>query len=294
VGEYIGKYFHKYGADITGVVGTTEETARQAAGTLKKYGIDAIPFTDFKRLIDKQRPDTVVIASPIRTHYAYLMASVEAGVNVFCEKPFVWHETDDIEKMLRCVFGERRKGTTIAMNSQWPFSLPYYEELVEPVDPRSAQRFDMKLSPVSGGKEMIPDSVPHALSVLYRVFGEGTIKRGLVEFNGEKMITTFAYLSGSGTCECRLTLTRTQAQPRPFEYGFNGRVVRRVIDMENYDVYLCYGDRRMELIDPLELSVKDFIGAVHTGDEPLIGPSHIITTTLLLRTIYEQSTTGYH
>jgi predicted dehydrogenase len=289
IGEYIGKYFHKHGADVSGVVGTTEETAGEAAMALRKYGIDATPFADLAELIDTQRPDTVVIASPISTHYVYLARCVEAGVNVFCEKPFLWNEADDIEAMLESVLGARRKGTIVAMNSQWPFSLPYYEELVGPVDACAQRQFEMHLSPMSGGTEMIPESMPHALSMLYHIFGTGRVEGVRVECTGEIMVVTFVYVSGSGGCACTVSLNRAERQPRPFGYGFNGRLVRRIVDMESYGIYFCYGDRTVKLIDPVELSVKDFMDAVRHRREPLIGPSHIATTTVLLKTIYRRT-----
>ena len=39
IGEYIGKYFHAFGAEVTSVLGTTEKTSQEAAVGLRKYGI---------------------------------------------------------------------------------------------------------------------------------------------------------------------------------------------------------------------------------------------------------------
>ena len=49
-------------------------------------------------MVEKEKPDAVVIASPSSTHYEYLKKCVEAGVNVFCEKPFVWQHSGDMGK----------------------------------------------------------------------------------------------------------------------------------------------------------------------------------------------------
>ena len=56
--------------------------------------------------------------------------------------------------------------------------------------------------------------------------------------------------------------------------------------MDHYDIYFSYQNRKIKIEDPLELSVKDFIAAVRDQREPVIGKSHIITTTQLLNRIY--------
>jgi hypothetical protein len=47
-------------------------------------------------MVAKERPAVAVIASPSSTHYEYVLKCVELGVHVFCEKPFVWEDVDDL------------------------------------------------------------------------------------------------------------------------------------------------------------------------------------------------------
>ena len=56
IGEYIGKFFHQVGANITSVLGTTEKTSLQASSALRKYGIEAHPYTDFDEMVKSERP----------------------------------------------------------------------------------------------------------------------------------------------------------------------------------------------------------------------------------------------
>ena len=44
IGEYIGKYFHAFGTEVTSVLGTTEKTSQEATVGLRKYGIIATPY----------------------------------------------------------------------------------------------------------------------------------------------------------------------------------------------------------------------------------------------------------
>jgi len=104
IGQYIGKYFQKNRASVISVLGTTEKTACRASSILTQYGIDATYYTDFNSMMRRGRPDAVVIASPALTHYEYLIKCVKEGVHIFCEKPFVWQDKNDINSLLKYIF----------------------------------------------------------------------------------------------------------------------------------------------------------------------------------------------
>lgn len=287
IGPFIGHYFHRSGAEVVAVLGTTEQTAREASSDLKRYGINAAAHTDFNRMLTEAQPDAVAIASPASTHFAYLMASVNAGMHVFCEKPFVWDETVDIRDLLTRIFSAAEgRRTTIAMNSQWPFALHCYEALCGPLRGRSVSSFYISLSPQCSGREMIVESVPHALSLLYSTCGAGDISELTTTARDDEMTIRFDYVCEGPGCSTEIRLARQQQQPRDFSFGFNGKIVTRRLELERYDIYLQHAGRECRIADPLDLSVQDFLAAVRDGKPPLIGAAHIIDTTLLLRQIY--------
>jgi hypothetical protein len=177
---------------------------------------------------------------------------------------------------------------TVAMNSQWVFALRFYEELCGQIDVKKKNQFFMLLSPFSPGKEMIPESVPHPLSLLYCSLGEGEIRDLGFESAGEKeMLITFTYLSGKGDCDVAIKLASKKEQPRDFQFGFNDKIVSRWIDVKNYEITFQYGAEQVKIIDPLDLSVRDFIEAVREKREPLVGSSHILNNMVLLKKIYD-------
>jgi predicted dehydrogenase len=292
IGEYIGKYFHARGARVTSVLGTTDERSQGAAAALGKYGIDATPYTNLYRMLEREKPDAVVIASPSTTHYEYLTKCVEAGVNIFCEKPFVWDPPGDLEKTVKELLGRaREKKLTLAMNSQWVFALKPYEELCGRIDTNKTNRFNVLMSPFSPGKEMIPESVPHPLSLLYSSLGEGEIRDLSFESPEERaMLIRFTYGAGQGDWAVTLRLASQKTQPREFQFGFNGRIVNRKIETGNYGIHFQYGAGQVKIVDPLDLSVRNFIEAVRDGAEPVVGASHILSNTLLLKQIYDRCT----
>jgi hypothetical protein len=270
------------------LLGTSSETANLASTTLEEFGIKAIPYTNFDGMIADQCPNAVVIASPSNTHCEYLFKSLEAGMHVFCEKPFIVGESYDMNKVLHDIFRlASDQNLTVAMNSQWPFSLPYYEELCGALDVPAIKRFYMQSSPPFAGREMILESVPHALSLLYCTCGPGIIKNISIESGQEQMAMRFGYQAESGLCNSYLNLTQQLFPPRHFSFGFNDMIVNRTLDLENYEIYFNHSKRRVKVVDPLNLSVQDFISAVRDKREPLIGKTHIINNTLLLNQIYE-------
>ena len=109
IGEHIGKYFHQHGAKVTSVLGTTVATSLQASSALRKYGIEAHPYTNFNEMVRSEKPDAVVIASPSSTHYEYLLQCVDSGLHIFCEKPFIWDDAIDLRERMEDIFQKARE-----------------------------------------------------------------------------------------------------------------------------------------------------------------------------------------
>ena len=287
IGEYIGKYFHQLGGRVTSVLGTTEKTSHQASLALRKYGIEARPYTDFEEMVGREKPDAVTIASPSATHYEYLLKSLDSGLHIFCEKPFIWDDyTDILERVEDILKKASQKKLTVAMNSQWPFSIETYEELCGKLKLRRSNAFFIRMSPFSPGKAMIPESLPHPLSLLYCFLGPGKIEDVSFESRGEgEMDIRFTYLFETKACDVAVRLVHQKTPPREFSFGFNNKIVVRSLDLENYKIYFDYKDKKLMIGDPLELSVKNFMEAVEKKVEPLVGTRHIIHNMSLLKEI---------
>ncbi len=289
IGEYIAKYFHKNKARVMALLGTTVPTAEKASQNLKKYGIEAIPYTDFAQMVDHEQPDAIVIASPLSTHTDYLTKCVDAGVNIFCEKPFIRPETADIKGTIEGVFKKaKEKKLTIAMNSQLSFTLQEYEKLCGSCQVEQINKFTMNMAPPRPGKEIITESIPHVLSLLYCGLGDGQIDNLTFESDEpDKMTIRFKYIVKSQQYNVTVFLAVKATPPRDLSFGFNDRIVKRTIDTSNYDMYFNYDGKSIKINDPLESSVKDFIGACKEKREPQVRTKHILSNMVLLKQIYD-------
>ncbi len=296
-GAFIARFFHKYSWTVTSVLGSTPESSRRAADTLTQYGISASSHSDFSTMVESEILDAVVIATPSVTHGAFLQKAVDAGLHIFCEKPFLWGVNGAGLKELEFLLKRaQEQDLVIAMNTQWPFVLPAYTSLCGPIERPGDHTFFMRLSPSVSGTDMIPEAVPHALSLLYDAFGPGALDYTSFTVCESGMDIMFTYCFESGVCESHIELRREKRQPRSFAFGFDGRIASRTVAMRNYVMTLTCGSATCTIDDPLELSVRDFTEAVASKREPRIGPGPIMTGTRLLNQIYhlfsERSTHG--
>ncbi len=81
-------------------------------------------YDDYQKMIDRARPEAVIIALPNFLHHPVTMATLKAGVHVLCEKPMAMNCTEAAEmastasrlgKALMINFSYRFKATTMAM-----------------------------------------------------------------------------------------------------------------------------------------------------------------------------------
>lgn len=288
IGPYMCRYLHLCGARVEAVLARSEAGAGEAASLLGNYGITASPFHDFDEMISAVSPDAVVIASPTSTHRYYVELCCDAGVSFLCDKPFVSpHEEDAMGFVGSVISQARKRGVTVAMNSQWPFSIPFYERLCGRLDPQGPRTFYMRLSPGVVGRDMIPDSLPHALSMLYCVAGSGRVRDVYFEKGTDTLFVSFVYKGERAAVQARIELRFEASQPRTFAYGFDGRIATRRIDTDSYAMFLSSLGREIGIPDPLELSMRDFVQALAQGREPQVGGHHIMDTMRNLCEIYE-------
>ncbi len=73
------------GAQLVGLADVDEATAQRAA---RPYGIPA--YLDYTELLDKEKPDAVVIAVPTIMHCEVALAAISRGMHLLVEKPIAF------------------------------------------------------------------------------------------------------------------------------------------------------------------------------------------------------------
>ena len=67
------------------LIAVADENLSTAQTIGRQFGVSS--YTDFRKLLDKERPDAVSIAAPTTLHYDIALAALESGAHILIEKP---------------------------------------------------------------------------------------------------------------------------------------------------------------------------------------------------------------
>jgi predicted dehydrogenase len=271
---YVTRAFHDAGCGLCAIVGTSEQSARAAKDELGTAGAQARIYGELKQALREERPDIVAVCSPYLLHREQLGCVAEIGAHCLCEKPLWWGpEMHSARETARLVDSFLEAGLLLDLLTQWPQTLASYDELFPQAAAEPLERFEMRLSPISSGPEMVPDAMPHVLSMMWALVKEpGEIASPKAAFgNGSRELTVdFDYRHPRGVTQVTARFVTCPEQPRPAWYGINGRVAERKIDMTaGYAMRLVdrhdEGGRSVALPDPLPMLVQQFVRELRAG-----------------------------
>jgi predicted dehydrogenase len=109
----------RLGIEVTGVVGSSPERAREKART----AVLPEPYESFEAMLADDRVDVVHITSPNREHHPQARAALEAGKHVVCEKPLAMSSKETGELLSLA----NRSGLVHAVN----FNIRFYSQVIE-------------------------------------------------------------------------------------------------------------------------------------------------------------------
>ena len=305
-GPYVARAFGTAGCDVVGIVGTRAETVEAARRDLgERYGLAPRGYLTLPALLEAEAPDVVAICSPAPTHRTLLDCAAESGVHVPCEKP-LFREPDPatlprstlVARAWELVDRFRAAGRLLALDTQWPRTLPAYRDLYPALGDRPVTHLEMRLSPISRGVEQVVDAAPHLLSLLFALAGPGSVDKAVAEplagpapgprarpargsgadpaggstdegtagsAAAEGWRLGFDYLPRTGgrhAVRAVLTLLRCPHQPRPAAYAME--LVATEGPPGAFEAPEPAG-RAVPLPDPLDAQVADFVAGVRAG-----------------------------
>jgi len=96
VGEWHTRAIPQAGITLAALCDIVPEQAKKAA---EKNKLDVPIYTDIKQMLAKEKIDVVHVCTPSGNHLEPVLAAIEAGKNVICEKP-IEIKLDRIDRML--------------------------------------------------------------------------------------------------------------------------------------------------------------------------------------------------
>jgi predicted dehydrogenase len=280
-GGYLARFLARDGADVVAVAGSRMSTAREAAADLARDGIVVEPWDDAERMIQDAGLDALVIASPHATHEPLLERALDAGLHVLCEKPLCWGGADPAGSAERLARAYAARGRHLVVQAQWPHVLPAYRALHPDALRAPPRRFDMRLTPLTMGGDMLADTLPHPLSLLAAVLPDAGahLEDVAVSLSPDRraMDVSFGYRAGGRVVATRVAVRHSAEGPREASLGFDGAIARRIVHVQGgYRMELEAADgRRVPLPDPAAALVGTFVHRVRSGAPASIDPAAV-------------------
>lgn len=266
IGEFLANAFVEAGAEIVAVVGTSPETAALAqANLIEQFGIQCTAYDSLAIALAKESADIVAICTPFEAHLQQLELVLAAGINCLCEKPVVWGMgSKNIAQTRQIVDGFIDKNLYLSLVTQWPYTLPTFYELFPREKNKTVATFEMTLSPIRPGPDMVLDAAPHLLSMLYELVGHGEIQASASSFSDDEheLAMSFKYKHKTGITAVKFRAAVCEQIPRPASYSINGHSVSREIELPDYSIWFEGNDRRVPAIDPLNLLTADYLNKI--------------------------------
>jgi predicted dehydrogenase len=265
LGPFVARELAAAGARVPGIVGTTRESVEAARRELaERCGLSPRGFLSLDALLAAEALDALVVLTPHEAHARGLEAALAAGLHVLCEKPLVWGGADPAARAAELVAGFEERRLLLVENCQWPFTLEAYAELFPGSLATPPARFAMRLSPLARGARMLPDALPHALSLLQALAPAREAEVEGMRFSSRdpeaaEIQVGFDYVTRARRIAVELALVHQAEQPRDAWYALDGRMARRRIRPGDYALFLASDGAEVPLEDPLGALVRHFL-----------------------------------
>lgn len=274
LGPFVARDLVALGAEVTHVLGRTDETARAAATEIAgQTSAEPVPLSEPDEF-DAAPLDAVCVLTPRGHHLEWVERALAVKRHVLVEKPVIWHGPDAAEGTswrarvddLGRRFAER--GLVLAVNAQWPWTLPAFAAL-HGAPEETPRALEMGLAPASSGRAMLGDALPHPLSLALALRPDlERLTSCSFDLDGAARCEMRAELSGAdGTFSLRVELVgRELGGARAAWYAVDGRRVDRCVREQDYALFLRDGARVVDLADPLRERLGTFLADVQRAE----------------------------
>ena len=107
--------------DVVAVADTYDTNRAKALAACKTKCANATEFVRFEEMLEKTALDCVVIGTPDHVHAPAILAALDAGLDVYTEKPMTltWETAKKVRDRARAAGVARRKQPLARLNAGW-------------------------------------------------------------------------------------------------------------------------------------------------------------------------------
>lgn len=261
IGRVHARIFHALGAEICTVLGSSDESAADAAAMLEdSFGIQAQPFSQLKPLLEQTQPDAMSICTPPQHHFEETLIAFDHNIPVFCEKPLFWHKgITQAEVGEKLAHIETHPNRRLFVNTS---NATFVDRVVGKIGEAESVRsffFRFHTQGVHLERDIALDLLPHGLSLLLRLLGAMEIQDLSEKRGGHTYYCCFHY----GDCVVEFDFQELPGGPKAFVFAIDGRKFTRIQEGSGatYRVFLkdSYTGEKIEAQDPFHVYIKRFL-----------------------------------
>lgn len=266
IGKFHAGLFKRLGADVEAICCSSQETAQQCAEELKRdYGIVAAPHHRVEDVLALEL-DGVSLCTPPHLHYEHLLACLDKGVPVFCEKPLFWNENDSLEGVKqKLALLRKHPQRRIFVNTSNTHFLDVARTALPYMGLPSSLQFSFFTQGPYTSTGIAFDLFPHALSFVLHLFGERSISSFTARCDEKRFACSFEY----GDAHISFDLREDPHGPKDLFFSLDKRQFGRVQEGfgPSYRVFLedVQKATRIEVDDPFKVFLAHFVEYLRSG-----------------------------
>ena len=265
IGRIHASLLSRLGCEVTAICCSSFETAQQCVVDLKKsFGIQTTPYFRIDDVLALEL-NGVSICTPPHMHFTHLLACLDKGVPVFCEKPLIWDESDSLESVIeKLALLRDHPKRSIFVNTSNTHFLDVAKNALKTGTPPQRFEFSFYTQGHYTYSDIAYDLFPHALSFVLKIFGKRDVANYSCQVDEHQYTCSFEY----GNATVFFDLRENADGPKSLFFSLDGQQFARVQEGfgPTYRVFIENAEiGRVEAEDPFKVFMTKFIKYIRSG-----------------------------
>lgn len=276
---YLGQHHARIFSELENVrlAAIVDTDKKRADDIAAKY--DSTPYTDFREIFDKV--DAISIVTPTKTHFETALECINAGKDVFIEKPI----TSTLEEAERLIEESEKRGIIIQVGHIERFNpavLKVYSLIENPIF-FEAER----LSPFLGrgtDVDIIIDLMIHDIDIIFSILSRGgnsvtvkDVRAVAAKVLTDRLDVAKAWLDFGNNIQALMTASRLSSEKSRILKIFQ-KDSYIILDYQNFSIKRFFkedGEIKREIIqvekkESLKEELKDFVDCIIKRRKPTV------------------------